>query len=107
MEYFNILTKERRTASRSPSTIRAYLLTPRGNPLRGVTRDFSRSGVFLQTKISTESSVGDMATIVFAVDSGSVVRLLRYSVIIRRESNLGYGLEFGRSLWSTALFRRK
>jgi hypothetical protein len=106
MEQFNPLSRERRAAPRSASFIRAYLLAPVGGLLPGVTRNLSRSGVFLQTKIPADSSVGDLVTIVFAVENGNIVRLLRYAVVIRRESHRGYGLEFGRCLWSTGIFRR-
>jgi hypothetical protein len=105
MEQLNPSFRERRTAPRSVSFIRAYLLTPIGEPLPGIVRNFSRSGVFMQTKIPADSSVGDSATIVFAVENGNIVRLLRYSVVVRRESRQGYGLEFGRCLWSTGIFR--
>jgi hypothetical protein len=106
MEQFNPLFIERRTAPRSVSSLRAYLLTPAGGLLPGLARNFSRSGVFLQTKIPADSSVGDPATIVFAIENGNIVRLLRYAVVIRRESHQGYGLEFERCLWSTGIFRR-
>jgi hypothetical protein len=79
-----------------------------GSPLRGITKNLSRSGVFLQMPVRhAEASVGKPAMVVFAVESGNIVRLLRYSVIVKRESQQGYGLEFGRALWSTAVFRRQ
>ncbi|MBP1149124.1 MULTISPECIES: PilZ domain-containing protein [Methylocaldum] len=98
--------EDRRVAPRSISSVRTYLIPPAGNPSRGITKNLSRSGIFLQMPTHTEASVGKPAMVVFAVERGKIVRLLRYSVIVKRESQQGYGLEFGRALWSTAVFRR-
>ncbi|WP_414675381.1 PilZ domain-containing protein [Methylocaldum sp.] len=107
MNLKNASPGDRRTAPRSISSVRAYLISPAGGSLRGITKNLSRSGIFLQTAIHPDASVGEPATVVFAVESGKIVRLLRYSVVVKRESRQGYGLEFGRALWSTAVFRRK
>ncbi|CAL1241440.1 PilZ domain-containing protein [Candidatus Methylocalor cossyra] len=105
MEQFNPLIKERRAAPRSLSSIPAYLLLPTGGWARGVMKNFSRAGLFLQTRTPAECSLlGQSTAVVFAIEHGNLVRLLRYRVVIRRESQHGYGLEFGRSLWSTAIF---
>ncbi|MGX2040091.1 PilZ domain-containing protein [Methylocaldum sp. MU1018] len=101
------LPGDRRNAPRSISSVRAYLVPPAGNPLRGITKNLSRSGVFLQMLTHAETSVGKPAMIIFAVESGNIVRLLRYSVTVKRAAAHGYGLEFGRTLWSTAVFRRQ
>jgi hypothetical protein len=98
---------DRRIAPRSMSSVRTYLIPPAGSPLRGITKNLSRSGLFLQTPVRAEASLGKSAMVVFAVERGKVVRLLRYSVIVKRESQHGYGLAFGRTLWSTAVFRRQ
>lgn len=97
---------DRRLAPRSIFSLRTYLIPPAGNPLRGITKNLSRSGIFLQTPVCASASVGKPAVVVFAVERGKIVRLLRYPVIVKRESKQGYGLEFGRTLWSTAVFRR-
>jgi len=101
------LPGDRRVAPRSISSVRTYLIPPASSPLRGITKNLSRSGVFLQMPVRAEASVGKPAMVVFAVESGKIVRLLRYSVVVKRESQHGYGLEFGRALWSTAVFRRQ
>lgn len=106
MLQFHPAFKERRGAPRFGASLRAYLLTPGGGRFAGVAKNFSRSGVFLRTPIPVDSTVGDPAVIVFALETGNVVRLLRYSVVVRRESRQGYGLEFGYSLWSTAVLRQ-
>lgn len=105
MPPFHPAFKERRTAPRFGSALRAYLITPDGYFLRGVARNFSRSGVFLHTAPPLDSTVGDPATLVFVLENGNIARLLRYAVVVRRECHQGYGLEFGRSLWSTAILR--
>jgi hypothetical protein len=108
METFNPTADpmEHRAAPRSPSSMRAYLITASGAPLPGIATNFSRSGLFLQTPPIPATRVGDTATIVFALKAGNIIRVLRYPVIVRRQSPLGYGLQFGRSLWSTAIFRQ-
>jgi hypothetical protein len=108
METFNPAadTTERRAAPRSPSLMRAYLITESGASLPGVATNFSRSGLFLQTPPIPATRVGDTATIVFVLEAGNIIRVLRYPVIVRRQCPSGYGLQFERPLWSTAIFRQ-
>lgn len=100
------LPKERRAAARTLSSVRAYLIAPSSSPLPGIATNFSRSGVFLRTRVPVTSGVGDSAMVVFIMAQGNVLRLLRYPVILRRETHLGYGLEFWHPLWSTSALRR-
>lgn len=106
MKTKTVFPGDRRIAPRSMSSVLTYLIPPAGSPLRGITKNLSRSGFFLQTPVRAETAVGTSAMVVFAVVRGKVVRLLRYPVIVKRESQQGYGLAFGRTLWSTAAFRR-
>lgn len=97
---------ERRSAPRARSAIRTYFVRDQGY-IRGSTRDYSRSGVFMQLSPSIELPLDSQSVVIFAIESANIVRLLRYSVMVRRESRSGYGLEFNRPLWSTAIFRRR
>ncbi|CAL1240805.1 PilZ domain-containing protein [Candidatus Methylocalor cossyra] len=90
--------KDRRGAPRSPISLTAYLITPSGRQLRGVARNLSRSGVFVETRLPPEWLVGETARLVFALTEGNVVRLAHYSVLIVRESPRGLGLAFWRSM---------
>lgn len=93
----NPLVKERRGATRSDTAISAYLITQGGKPLRGIARNLSRSGVFVEIKLPEEWLVGESARLVFAVSDGKVIRLAGYSVLIVREAQNGVGVAFWRS----------
>lgn len=90
-------TKDRRIAPRSNSVLSAYLITPSGTQLRGTAKNLSRSGIIMETSIPPAWLVGETARLVFTLTEGNVVRLLRYSVVIVRESRAGLGLAFWRS----------
>jgi hypothetical protein len=76
----------------------AYLLTPSGNQIRGIAKNLSRSGVFMELKPPSGWMIGETARLVFTLESGNVVRLARYSVVVVRESSGGIGLAFWRSV---------
>lgn len=97
--------KERRRAPRLDSRISAYLIMPSGAPLRGVARNISRSGVFIETQKPLKRLIGEPARLVFTLEHGNLVRLARYSVVIVRESQHGIGLGFWNS--SRAAYLRK
>ncbi|MGX2039473.1 PilZ domain-containing protein [Methylocaldum sp. MU1018] len=86
--------KERRRAPRLDSQISAYLIMPSSAPLRGVAKNISRSGVFIETKEPLRKLIGEPARLIFTLRHGNLVRLARYSVIIVRESRHGIGLGF-------------
>ena len=89
--------RDRRGAPRSKSTLAAYLITPSGNQVRGVARNLSRSGTFLETAPSGTWQVGETARLVFMLSEGNVVRLARYAVLVVRETKHGVGLAFWRA----------
>ncbi|BBA37227.1 type IV pilus assembly PilZ [Methylocaldum marinum] len=89
--------KERRRAPRLDSRISAYLIMPSGAPLRGVARNISRSGVFIETQRPLKRVIGEPARLVFTLEHGNLVRLARYSVVVVRESQHGIGLGFWKS----------
>lgn len=93
--------KDRRGAPRSDAALSTYLITPGGQQLRGVARNLSRSGVFVETTMPEEWLVGETARLIFALSEGNVVRLARYSVLIVREANHGVGVAFWRSMRPT------
>jgi hypothetical protein len=90
--------KDRRGAPRSDASLSAYLITPSGDQLRGVAKNLSRSGVFVEAKMPEEWLVGETARLIFALSDGNVVRLARYSVLIVREARHGVGVAFWRSI---------
>jgi len=89
--------KERRRAPRLDSRISAYLIMPSSTPLRGVAKNISRSGVFIETTKPLKRLIGEPARLVFTLEHGNLVRLARYSVVIVRESQHGIGLGFWHS----------
>jgi hypothetical protein len=91
-------SKNRRGAPRYTAALGAYLITPSGRPLRGVARNLSRSGVFMETRVPTEWLVGETAWLIFTVNDGNIVRLIRYSTVVVRESQHGFGLAFWRAI---------
>jgi hypothetical protein len=93
--------KDRRGAPRSDSSLAAYLITPSGHQLRGVARNLSRSGVFMESRIAATAEewlVGESARMVFMLADGNVIRLIRYPVLIVREARHGIGMAFCRSM---------
>lgn len=97
-------SRDRRGAPRSQSTLAAYLITPSGEQVRGVARNLSRSGTFLETASNGAWQVGETARLVFMLSEGNVVRLARYAVLVIRETEQGVGLAFWRS--ARPVFRR-
>lgn len=91
------LIDDRRSAPRSSASLSAYVITKAGHPLRGVTINLSRSGVFVETKARCEWRIGETARLVLALSEGNMVRLARYSVLVVRETQSGIGLAFWRS----------
>lgn len=89
--------KERRRAPQLDSRISAYLIMPASAPLRGVAKNISRSGVFIETAKPLKRLIGEPARLVFTLEHGNQVRLARYSVVIVRESQHGIGLGFWHS----------
>lgn len=95
--------KDRRGAPRSEASLSAYLITPSGNQLRGVAKNLSRSGVFVETQTPEEWLVGETARLVFALRKGNVIRLVRHSVLVVREARHGLGVAF----WRLPAMRRQ
>ncbi len=95
--------RDRRGAPRSAASLSAYLITPAGNHLRGIAKNLSRSGVFVEARVTDEWLVGETARLVFALSDGNVIRLTRYSVLIVREAGHGLGVAFWRSMRSAQI----
>ncbi|CAI8919306.1 PilZ domain-containing protein [Methylocaldum szegediense] len=89
--------KERRRAPRLDSRISAYLIMPASAPLRGIAKNISRSGVFIEVAKPSKRLIGETARLVFTLEHGNLIRLARYSVVVVRESQHGIGLGFWQS----------
>lgn len=89
---------DRRETPRSATELTAYLITPGGQPLRGIATSLSRTGAFIETRAPSAWLVGETARLVFTRAEGKVIRLAGYPVLIVREAAEGLGVAYWRSM---------
>lgn len=84
--------QERRLARRNGARLSVYL-SGESKSGRGITRDISRQGVFVQTNWRG-FFLGARVDLTFVLKESSFIKLRRYAAIVIRRSAGGLGLRF-------------
>ena len=89
----NTAAKDRRTGSRKNVSVRVYLGRGGNRRMRGVARDLSETGVYVEADPSELRPNTPVAS-VFVLEYGRVVRLVRLAARVVRICRQGVALEF-------------